>query len=250
MTALVTGATAGLGRAIVERFIKEGIRVVGLGRREERLQELVKEFGADKFYGLAADINDRKAVLDGLAKLPANFADIDMLINNAGLALGLEPAQEADLDNWDEMIRTNCQALVAVTRAVLPGMIERGKGHVVNMGSTAGEWPYFGANVYGATKAFVHQFSLNLRADLVGTPVRVTNVEPGLVGGTEFSNIRFGDDGKAAAVYEGTAPLMPDDIADTVYWAVSRPAHVNINVIQLMPTVQSFAGLSVTRNKK
>lgn len=247
MIALITGATAGFGRTIAERFIREGIRVVGVGRRKERLDELTKEFGADGFFGLAADVNDREALFAGLKALPENFSDIDILVNNAGLARGLEPAQDANLDNWDEMIRTNCQALVAVTRAVLPGMIERGKGHIVNMGSTAGEWPYFGANVYGATKAFVHQFSLNLRADLLGTPIRVTNIEPGLVGGTEFSNVRFGDDTKAAAVYAGTEPLMPDDIAEAVYWAVSLPAHVNINTMQMMPVCQSFAGLSVKR---
>ncbi|MEN3931102.1 SDR family NAD(P)-dependent oxidoreductase [Microvirga sp. W0021] len=247
MVALITGATAGFGRAIAERFIKEGIRVVGVGRRRERLDELTKQFGADKFYGIAADVNDREALMAGIRAIPKDFADITILVNNAGLALGLEPAQKASLDNWDEMIRTNCQALVTVTHAILPGMVERGKGHIINMGSTAGEWPYFGANVYGATKAFVHQFSLNLRADLAGTPIRVTNIEPGLVGGTEFSNVRLGDDAKAAAVYAGTDPLMPDDIAEAAYWVVSLPAHVNINTMQMMPVCQSFAGLSVNR---
>ncbi len=247
MVALVTGATAGFGRAIVERFIQEGIRVIGVGRRQERLQELTEAFGADKFFGLAADVNDREALFAGIKALPVEFAAIDILVNNAGLALGLEPAQKANLDNWDQMIQTNCQALVSITRAVLPGMIERGKGHVVNMGSTASEWPYFGANVYGATKAFVHQFSLNLRADLAGTPIRVTNIEPGLAGGTEFSNVRLGDDEKAAAVYAGTEPLTPQDVADAVHWVVSRPPHVNINAIQLMPVCQSFAGFTVQR---
>lgn len=249
MTALVTGATAGLGRAIVERFIDEGIRVIGLGRRTDRLQELADRFGPDRFYGWAADINDRKAVFEGLKALPADFADIGILVNNAGLAAGVEPAQAADLDNWDRMIDTNCRALVVITHALLPGMIERGRGHIVNMGSTAGSVPYEGGNVYGATKAFVHQFSLNLRADLFGTPLRVTCIEPGLIGGTEFSNVRLKDDAKAAAVYADTDPLTPEDIADTVHWVVSRPARVNINYMQLMPVVQSFAGMKIHRER-
>jgi len=249
MTALVTGATAGLGRAIVERFIDEGIRVIGLGRRGDRLQELTNRFGTDRFYGWTADINDRKAVFAGLKALPADFADIGILVNNAGLAAGVEPAQAADLENWDRMIDTNCRALVVITHALLPGMIERGRGHIVNMGSTAGSVPYEGGNVYGATKAFVHQFSLNLRADLFGTPLRVTCIEPGLIGGTEFSNVRLKDDAKAAAVYADTDPLTPEDIADTVHWVVSRPARVNINYMQLMPVVQSFAGMKIHRGR-
>lgn len=250
MVALVTGATAGLGRAIVERFIDEGIRVIGLGRRQDRLQELTERFGTDRFHGWAADINDRQAVFAGLKALPASFADIGILVNNAGLAVGVEPAQSASLDNWDIMIETNCRALVVMTHAILPGMIERGRGHIVNMGSTAGSVAYEGGNVYGATKAFVHQFSLNLRADLYGTPVRVTSIEPGLIGGTEFSNVRLGDDSKAAAVYAGTDPLTPEDIADTVHWVVSRPARVNINYMQLMPVVQTFAGMKIYREEK
>lgn len=247
--ALITGATAGFGRSITERFIREGICVIGVGRRAERLQEMTAEFGTDKFYGLAADVNDRAALFAGLQALPEDFAAIDILVNNAGLALGVEPAQEASLDNWDEMIRTNCQALVSVTHAVLPGMIERGRGHIVNMGSSAGKWPYFGGNVYGATKAFVNQFTLNLRTDLAGTPIRVTNIEPGLVGGTEFSYVRLGDDARADAVYAGTEPLLPEDIAETVHWIVSLPARVNINAVQMMPVCQTFGGLAVKRKE-
>ncbi len=248
MIALITGVTAGFGRAIAENLIGAGWQVVGVGRRSERLEELKQQFGNDKFFGIVADVNDREKLSAAFATLPPHFAAIDVLVNNAGLARGLEPAQEADLDAWDEMIRTNCQALVTVTRMILPGMIARGRGHIVNMGSTAGEWPYRGANVYGATKAFVHQFSLNLRADLTGTPVRVTNIEPGMVGGTEFSNVRLRDDAKAANVYADSDPLTPEDIAETVHWVISRPARVNINTLQLMPVCQSFAGLSVTRN--
>jgi 3-hydroxy acid dehydrogenase/malonic semialdehyde reductase len=170
------------------------------------------------------------------------------LVNNAGLALGLEGAPEADLENWERMIETNCSGLVYVTRALLPGMVQRRRGHVVNMGSIAGTYPYPGGNVYGATKAFVHQFSLGLRADLHGTGIRVTCIEPGLIGGTEFSEVRFaGDAERAAGVYAGTQPLTPEDIAAAVDWAVSQPEHVNVNVIELMPVVQSFAALPVDR---
>jgi 3-hydroxy acid dehydrogenase/malonic semialdehyde reductase len=182
------------------------------------------------------------------ASLPADFAALDVLVNNAGLALGVEPAQKANLDEWNTMIETNCTGLVQITHALLPGMVERNRGHIFNLGSAAGSWPYAGGNVYGATKAFVHQFSLNLRADLAGTALRVTNIEPGLCGGTEFSNVRFrGNDEKAAKMYENVQPLTPEDIADSIYWIATRPAHVNINTIELMPVAQSFSALSVQR---
>jgi 3-hydroxy acid dehydrogenase / malonic semialdehyde reductase len=172
-----------------------------------------------------------------------------VLVNNAGMARGLEPAQAADLDDWDAMVDTNIKGLMYMTRALLPGMVARDRGHVVNIGSTAGEWPYPGGNVYGATKAFVRQFSYNLRADLHGTKVRVTDIEPGLVGGTEFSGIRFrGDQAKAEGVYAGTDPLTPDDIADTVHWVATRPARVNVNLLQVMPVVQSFGPLRIHRD--
>lgn len=246
MIVLVTGATAGFGTAIARRFAADGARVIAAGRRAERLEALKAELGADKVLPLVLDVRDRAAVMKAVEGLPAEWAAVDVLVNNAGLALGLEPAQKADLDDWDTMVDTNVKGLMYLTQALLPGMIERQRGHVINLGSTAGEWPYPGGNVYGATKAFVRQFSLNLRADLFGTPVRVTDIQPGLVGGTEFSNVRFhGDDAKAGAVYEGADALTPDDIADAIHWVASRPARVNVNMLQVMPVAQSFGPLRV-----
>ena len=248
-TILVTGASAGFGAAIVRRFAAGGVRVVAASRRLDRLQALADEIGGDIVLPLVLDVTDRAAIDRALATLPAAFAGIDCLVNNAGLALGLGAAQDADPDDWDRMIDTNCRGLVHVTRAVLPGMIARGRGHVVNMGSVAGTYPYPGGNVYGATKAFVQQFSLNLRSDLIGTPVRVTCIEPGMVGGTEFSAIRFGgDEAKAAAVYAGMQPLTPDDVAETVWWTTGLPAHFNVNTIEIMPVAQSFAPFQVARS--
>ena len=246
-TAFVTGASNGFGAAVVRRFAAEGVRVVALARRQDRLAGLAAELG-DSVLPVRLDVRDRAAVQNVVAGLPAEFAEIDVLVNNAGLAKGLNPAQEADLDDWEEMIDTNCKGLVYCTRTILPGMVERHRGHVVNLGSVAGTYPYPGGNVYGATKAFVRQFSLNLRSDLHGTGVRVTSVEPGLSGETEFSTVRFGgDQGKADAVYAGTQPLVPADIAEAVYWVVSQPAHVNINAIEMMPVTQSFAPFQVYR---
>lgn len=251
MIVLVTGATAGFGAAISRRFAADGARIIAAGRRAERLEALRDELGADKVLPVVLDVRDREAVTRAVEGLPAEWSGVDVLVNNAGLALGLEPAQKASLDDWDAMVDTNVKGLMYLTRAVLPGMIERGRGHVVNIGSTAGEWPYPGGNVYGATKAFVRHFSLNLRADLYGTPVRVTDIEPGLVGGTEFSNVRFhGDDARAASIYEGADALTPDDIADAVHWVASRPARVNINTLQVMPVAQSFGPLRVHKPGK
>lgn len=248
MIILVTGATAGFGLTIARRFAADGARIIAAGRRSERLDALQAELGADRVLPLTLDVRDRAGVEAAIAGLPADWAAIDVLVNNAGLAMGLEPAQAANLDDWDAMIDTNCKGLTYMTRAVLPGMVARNSGHIVNIGSTAGEFPYPGGNVYGATKAFVRQFSLNLRADLFGTKVRVTDIEPGLVGGTEFSNIRFkGDDAKAASIYANTDALTPEDIADAVHWVATRPARVNINTMQLMPVVQSFGPLRVDR---
>jgi len=244
-TVLVTGASSGFGAAIARRFADEGHRVVAAARRTDKLADL----GSD-VHAVELDVRDRAAVADAIAGLPAEFAEIDVLVNNAGLALGLEPAHRADLDDWQQMIDTNCAGLVACAREVLPGMVSRGRGHVINMGSVAGTYPYPGGNVYGATKAFVHQFSLNLRSDLHGTGVRVTCVEPGMGGGTEFSTVRFqGDQDKASAVYSGMRPLSPADIAETVYWTASLPPHVNVNTIELMPTAQSFAPFQVSREE-
>jgi len=244
----VTGASNGFGTAIVRRFAADGMRVVALARREDRLRALAAELG-DRVLPLRLDVRDRAAVGAVVAGLPAAFAGIDVLVNNAGLAKGLGVAQDADLDDWDEMIDTNCRGLVYCTRAILPGMVERGRGHVVNLGSVAGSYPYPGGNVYGGTKAFVHQFSLDLRSDLHGTGVRVTSAEPGMVGQTEFSTVRFGgDQAKADAVYAGMQPLSPADIAEAVSWVVSQPAHVNVNVVELMPTAQSFAPFQVYRS--
>ncbi|MFC7736477.1 bifunctional NADP-dependent 3-hydroxy acid dehydrogenase/3-hydroxypropionate dehydrogenase YdfG [Roseomonas sp. GCM10028921] len=251
MIVLVTGATAGFGAAISRRFAADGARIIAAGRRAERLEALQDELGAEVVLPVVLDVRDREAVTRAVEGLPAEWSAVDVLVNNAGLALGLEPAQSASLDDWDAMVDTNVKGLMYLTRAVLPGMIERGRGHVVNIGSTAGEWPYPGGNVYGATKAFVRHFSLNLRADLYGTPVRVTDIEPGLVGGTEFSNVRFhGDDARAASIYEGADALTPDDIADAVHWVASRPARVNINTLQVMPVAQSFGPLRVHKPGK
>jgi 3-hydroxy acid dehydrogenase/malonic semialdehyde reductase len=246
MLVFVTGASAGFGAAIARRFVADGARVIATARRADRLQALAAELGADHLHPLVLDVRDRAAVAAAVESLPAAWSKVDLLVNNAGLALGLEPAQGADLDEWDQMVDTNVKGLLYVTRALLPGMVARDHGHIVNLGSTAAEFPYPGGNVYGASKAFVHQFSLNLRADLWGTRVRVTDVQPGLVGGTEFSTVRFrGDSGKAAGIYDNADPLTPEDIADTVHWVATRPARVNINSVQLMPVTQSFGPLRV-----
>ncbi|HEY4250133.1 MAG TPA: bifunctional NADP-dependent 3-hydroxy acid dehydrogenase/3-hydroxypropionate dehydrogenase YdfG [Roseomonas sp.] len=248
MIILVTGATAGFGVAIARRFAADGARIIAAGRRTERLDALRDELGADKVLPLVLDVRDRAGITAAIDALPEAWRAVDVLVNNAGLALGLEPAQAANLDDWDAMIDTNCKGLVAMTRALLPGMVARNRGHIVNIGSTAAEFPYPGGNVYGATKAFVRQFSLNLRADLFGTAIRVTDIEPGLVGGTEFSNVRFkGDDAKAAAIYADANALNPDDIADAVHWVASRPGRVNVNTLQVMPVSQSFGPLRVHR---
>ena len=248
MITLVTGATSGFGLAIARRFVAEGHRVIAAGRRGERLAALVEELGAARVHPVVLDVRDRNAVDAALAALPAELAAIDLLVNNAGLAVGLEPAQRAEIAAWERMVDTNVKGLMYVTRAVLPGMVARGRGHIVNLGSIAATYPYPGGNVYGATKAFVRQFSLNLRADLLGTRIRVTDVEPGMVGGTEFSAVRFdGDTHKAAKLYEGADALTPEDIAETVHWVASLPERVNINAIELMPVTQSFGALPVYR---
>jgi len=246
-TIFVTGASVGFGRAIAERFLADGARVIASARRREPLQALAQQHPG-RVLPLALDVTDSAAVARVLADLPVEYAAIDVLVNNAGLALGMAPAHETSLDEWDRMIETNCTGLVHVTRAVLPGMVAQGSGTIINIGSVAGEFPYPGGNVYGATKAFVHQFTQNLNADLVGTGVRASCLEPGLVGGTEFSQVRFGGDAeRAAKVYAGTEPLTAEDVADAVHWVAMRPARVTVNVLQLMPNCQSFAGMTIKR---
>ena len=247
--AFVTGASSGFGDAIVRHLASTGLRVVAAARRADRVNALASELGDDTVLPLPLDVGDRAAVERAIAALPDAFADVDVLVNNAGLALGLAPAPDADLDQWDEMVDTNCKGVMYLTRAMLPGMVARGRGHVINLGSVAGTYPYPGGNVYGATKAFVHQFSLNLRSDLHGTGVKVTCIEPGMCGGTEFSEVRFaGDKDRAAAVYAGMQPLTADDIAATIDWIIAQPEHVNVNTIELMPTAQSFAPFQVSRS--
>ena len=247
LIAMVTGASSGFGEAISRLLVSAGHPVIGTGRRAERLAALAEELG-EQFLPLVFDVQDKAATRAAIEGLPTEWQQVDLLVNNAGLALGLEPAHKADLEDWEQMIATNISGLTLITRLLLPGMVARNRGHVINIGSIAGTYPYPGGNVYGATKAFVKQFSLNLRADLAGTAVRVTNVEPGLCGGTEFSNVRFhGDDAKAATVYQGVQAILPEDIANTVLWISEQPAHVNINSIEIMPVAQTFGPHHISR---
>lgn len=254
LIALVTGATAGFGQAIAERYLAEGHKVIAAGRRQDRLEALKASLPADqqaRLHTTILDVTDKEAVFALAAQLPAAFANVNVLVNNAGLALGLEPAHRAVLEDWEQMVDTNIKGLMYMTRAFLPGMVERGSGHVFNLSSIAGRYPYPGGNVYGGSKAFVRQFSLNLKSDLLGTPVRVTDISPGLCSGTEFSNVRFkGDDEKASKVYDGVQALTATDIAESVYWASTLPAHVNINVIEMMPACQASGPLAVHRQAK
>jgi len=247
MIVLVTGATAGFGAAMARVFVKNGHKVIAAGRRADRLEALASELGPN-LLPVKLDVTDKAAIHSTLASLPADWKEIDVLINNAGLALGIKGAHEAELEDWETMIATNCTGLVTITRALLPGMVERGRGTIINLGSVAGAYPYPGGNVYGATKAFVEQFTLNLRADLIGTGVRATNIAPGLCGGTEFSNVRLKDDAAAAKVYEGTTPLTADDIANTAFWIATLPQHINVNSIELMPTCQGFSPFAIKRS--
>ncbi len=246
-TVLVTGATAGFGEAIARRMVKDGYRVIATGRRLDRLDALKAELG-EALLPFQLDVSDTKAVAALPGSLPEGWREVDILVNNAGLALGLSPAYQADLAEWDTMVATNVTGLIHVTHALLPAMVARNRGLVINLGSIAGDYPYPGGHVYGATKAFVLQFSLNLKSDLVGTNVRVSNIEPGLCGGTEFSQVRFhGDSDKAAKVYEGTQPLTSENIAETVAWIAGLPPHMNVNRIELMPTCQAIGPFNIKR---
>ena len=247
MNVLITGASAGFGKALAERLITNGHRVIGCARRLDKLNALADTLG-EAFLPVVMDVSDTASIPHIIADLPADFKQIDVLVNNAGLALGTEPAQKADLDDWMLMIDTNIKGLMALTHAVLPAMVARDSGYIINVGSIAGSWPYFGGNVYGATKAFVKQFSLNLRADLLGTQVRVTNLEPGNVAGTEFSNVRYhGDDEKAAQVYDGFKTMTGDDIGDILLWLIESPAHINVNRLEVMPVAQTYNGLTIAK---
>ncbi|SDF12081.1 SDR family NAD(P)-dependent oxidoreductase [Thalassobaculum litoreum] len=248
-TVFITGATSGFGKATAKRFDAEGWQTVISGRRGERLEALKKEL-KNPSHSIVLDVRDKDAVLGAVDALPAAFSPIDVLVNNAGLAVGLEGADQVDLADWDLMVDTNIKGLMYCTRAILPQMVENGYGHVVNIGSIAGNWPYPGGNVYGATKAFVRQFSLNLRADLVGKNIHVTDVEPGLAE-TEFSEVRFkGDKDKAAAVYNDVDPIRPEDVADAVFWTATRPKNINVNRIEIMAGAQAFSPFNVVKGLK
>ena len=245
-TALITGATSGIGEAAVRAFAAAGWRVIATGRRAKRLEALVAALGADKVHPAAFDVCDEAARDAALAALPDGFRGVDLLINNAGLALGRNPAQTADLGQWTTMIDTNVTALASLTHKLLPGLIAR-RGAIINVSSVAATYPYAGGNVYGGTKAFVEQFSLGLRSDLHGAGVRVTSIEPGMVE-TEFSLVRTsGDQAAAEALYRGAKPLTGHDIAATMLWVADLPPHININRVELTPVSQSFAGWQIAR---
>jgi len=245
-TALITGATSGIGKAAARRFVKAGWRVIGTGRRADRLQALVDELGADSMHAACFDISDAEAVNAAVAELPGPFRNVDLLVNNAGLALGTAPAQKADLEQWQTMIDTNVRGLVTLTYKLLPALIER-KGAIINISSVAASYPYPGGNVYGGTKAFVVQFSLGLRSDLHGTGVRVTCVEPGMTE-TEFTVVRTkGNQEASDALYKGANPMTGEDLAETMLWIANLPPHMNINRIELMPVSQSFGPFQVYR---
>jgi len=248
-TIFITGASSGFGKACARAFAAEGNRLILTARREEKLIELRDELvNAAGVHIVQLDVRDRTAVEEAVASLPEEFCNIDVLVNNAGLALGLEPSHKVDMEDWEIMVDTNIKGLMYCTRAILPGMVDRKCGHVVNISSTAASWPYPGGNAYGGTKAFVSQFSRNLRADLLGTRVRVTCIEPGMAE-TEFSNVRFkGNDDKAGQVYTGTEPLTAADIAETVAWVVNRPAHVNINCVEMMCVDQTWGPFAIHRD--
>lgn len=244
-TALITGATAGFGAAASRAFTAAGWRVIGTGRRADRLDALSAELGSDKFHGAVFDVRDEAVRDAALDNLPQAFRGIDLLVNNAGLALGTAPAQWADLAQWRTMIDTNVTALVSITHKLLPQLIER-KGAIINLSSVAATYPYAGGNVYGGTKAFVKQFSLNLRSDLAGTGVRVTSIEPGMAE-TEFTLVRTGSQEASDKLYGGANPMTAEDIANMILWVASLPPHLNINVMEMMPVNQSFAGFAVHR---
>ena len=247
-TVLVTGASSGIGRAIAKQLATDGYKLVLMARRKERLQELAGKLKSP-CHVLTCDLRDTDAVRHAMDDLPEEFRTIDVLVNNAGLAAGTEPAQNADWNDWDEMIATNCKGFSNLTHAILPDMVERNRGHIINIASVAGIYAYRGGNVYGATKAFVEHFTRGLKSDVLGTAVRVSNISPGMVGECEFSLVRYrGDAEKAEAVYKDIDPLDPAAIAECVVWCLSRPAHVNILNMEVMATCQAPGGLAVSKN--
>ncbi|EJF67999.1 MULTISPECIES: SDR family oxidoreductase [unclassified Pseudomonas] len=251
-TLFITGATSGFGEACARRFAEAGWKLVLTGRRAERLNALCAELSKQtEVLGLVVDVRDRKAMEEAIANLPPSFATLRGLINNAGLAVGTDPAPKCSLDDWETMVDTNIKGLLTTTSLLLPRLIAHGRGAgIINLGSIAGSYPYPGSHVYGGTKAFVKQFSLNLRCDLQGTGVRVTNIEPGLCE-SEFSLVRFaGDQARYDATYAGAEPIQPQDIADTIFWVLNTPAHVNINRLELMPVSQTWAGFAIERGAK
>jgi len=251
-TVFITGATSGFGEATARLFADAGWKLVLTGRRKERLDALCAELSAKtEVHGLVLDVRDRKAMEQAIANLPAGFDKLRGLVNNAGLALGVDAAQNCSLDDWETMVDTNIKGLMYTTRLLLPRLIAHGRGaSILNVGSVAGNYPYPGSNVYGGTKAFVGQFSLSLRCDLRGTGVRVSNIEPGLCE-SEFSLVRFGgDQAKYDATYAGAEPIQPQDIAETIFWIMNQPAHININSLELMPVSQDWAGFSIDHSAK
>ena len=245
-TILITGATSGFGLATARLFARDGWKVIGTGRRADRLAALADELGQN-FHSMVFDITDEAAMASQFAALPAEFRDVDILVNNAGLALGTAPAPQVPLKDWHTMVNTNIIGLLNITHHLLPGLIER-RGVVINLSSVAAHWPYAGGNVYAATKAFLRQFSLGLRSDLHGKGVRVTSIEPGMCE-TEFTVVRTGGNQDASdTLYKGVNPIMPDDIANTIHWVATQPKHININSIEIMPVNQSFAGFQVHRD--
>lgn len=248
-TVLVTGATSGFGEALALQLAREGAKLIITGRRKDRLEALAKKLGG-KTHILSFDVRNNDAVKKAIGSLPAEFATIDVLVNNAGLALGIGSYETQKMEDLEQMVDTNIKGLMYVTHAVLPGMSERNSGHIINIGSVAGIYPYPGGNTYGGTKAFVAQFSLNLRADLLGRNIRVTVIEPGMAE-TEFSLVRFhGDNAKADAIYDGVKALSAEDVANSIVWCITQPEHVNINRLELMPTQQAFSPFAVNRVKK
>jgi NADP-dependent 3-hydroxy acid dehydrogenase YdfG len=251
-TVFITGATSGFGEATARRFAEAGWKLILTGRRKERLDALCAELSAKTdVHGLVLDVRDRNAMEQAIATLPPGFEKLRGLVNNAGLALGVDAAQNCSLDDWETMVDTNIKGLIYTTRLLLPRLIAHGRGaSILNVGSVAGNYPYPGSNVYGGTKAFVGQFSLSLRCDLRGTGVRVSNIEPGLCE-SEFSLVRFGgDQAKYDATYAGAEPIQPQDIAETIFWILNQPAHININSLELMPVSQDWAGFSIDRSPK